>query len=250
MIGLLLLSYPGEKARTPTSTSLGTRCPLRWRATRDSRPPTQVPPMKTAGAREEGEGEPSSAAGGRAEISWSSNSMTVGWTPIVARSFFMTWHMQQEDREKMITGCSDISRWILVSVDSAPSMDKEEEFGGVVRSRRTTSLEQRRRSRCIARTGIEREMKCWCCGGRKRVVGASWCQRGEQVGAYRGRSVYIYKWKGRKEEGRRWGCLHHIVLCLQLQITKSFAFFLSFFRDQCLREFILLFQAHAPTLLS
>jgi hypothetical protein len=37
---------------------------------------------------------------------------------------------------------------------------------------------------------------------------------------------------------------------LQLQITKSFAFFLSFFRDQCLREFILLFQAHAPTLLS
>jgi hypothetical protein len=28
------------------------------------------------------------------------------------------------------------------------------------------------------------------------------------------------------------------------------SFFLSFFRDQCLREFILLFQTHAPTLLS
>jgi hypothetical protein len=39
----------------------------------------------------------------------------------------MTWHMQQEDRVKMITGCSVMRRWILVSADSSISMDKEEE---------------------------------------------------------------------------------------------------------------------------
>ncbi|RDX71046.1 hypothetical protein CR513_49642, partial [Mucuna pruriens] len=53
--------------------------------------------------------------------------MTVGCTPMVARSFFMTWHMQQEDRVKMITGCSDISRWIRLSVDSSSSIDREED---------------------------------------------------------------------------------------------------------------------------
>jgi len=46
---------------------------------------------------------------------------------MVAKSFFMTWHMQQEDRVKMMTGCSDMSRWILVSVDSSRSMESEEE---------------------------------------------------------------------------------------------------------------------------
>ncbi|MED6134581.1 hypothetical protein PIB30_038296 [Stylosanthes scabra] len=72
-------------------------------------------------------GAPSSAAEeeGRAAISWSSNSMTVGLTPMVARSFFMTWHMQQEDRVKMMTGCSVMSRWILASADSSTSMESE-----------------------------------------------------------------------------------------------------------------------------
>jgi len=140
----------GHTQRAPTWTSLGTRWPLTWRATRDSRPPTEAPPMKTAGVR---------VASGRAVISWSSNSMTVGLTPMVARSFFMTWHMQQEERVKMITGCSDMSRWIRASVDSSTSMESEEEDDevveelvvagvGVVRSRRTTSFEQRRRP-CI-----------------------------------------------------------------------------------------------------
>lgn len=53
--------------------------------------------------------------------------MTVGLTPMVERSFFMTWHMQQEERVKMMTGCSDMRRWILVSADSSTSMDKEED---------------------------------------------------------------------------------------------------------------------------
>ncbi|RYR06007.1 hypothetical protein Ahy_B06g085810 [Arachis hypogaea] len=51
--------------------------------------------------------------------------MTVGLTPMVARSFFMTWHMQQEDRVNMMTGCSVMSRWILASTDSSTSMDSE-----------------------------------------------------------------------------------------------------------------------------
>lgn len=109
------------------------RWPLRWRATRDSKPPIHAPPMKTAGGAvilllgkwsvlscaEGGEGKKG--------ISWSSNSMTVGWTPMVARSFFMTWHMQHELRLKMITGCSDISRWIRASADSSSSIDREED---------------------------------------------------------------------------------------------------------------------------
>lgn len=85
----------------------------------------QVPPMKTEGAaglRGGGESE-SESSEGRAAISWSSNSMTVGWTPMVASNFFITWHMQHEDRLKMITGCSDISLLILVSADSATSID-------------------------------------------------------------------------------------------------------------------------------
>lgn len=40
-------------------------------------------------------------------------------------SFFITWHMQQDDRLKMITGCSDISRWIRASAGSASSMDRD-----------------------------------------------------------------------------------------------------------------------------
>lgn len=67
----------------------------------------------------------------------------------------MTWHMQHEDRENMMTGCSDIRRWIRVSTDSTASKDKEEEEevavgGGGLRSRLTASFEQRR-SPCIAR---------------------------------------------------------------------------------------------------
>ncbi|MED6115058.1 hypothetical protein PIB30_086536, partial [Stylosanthes scabra] len=101
---------------------------------------------------------PSSAAEeeeeGRAAISWSSNSMTVGLTPMVARSFFMTWHMQQEDRVKMMTGCSVMSRWILASADSSTSMESEVDDVFVVvtvldRSSCTTSFEHRR-SPCIA----------------------------------------------------------------------------------------------------
>lgn len=72
---------------------------------------------------------------------------------MVASSFFMTWHMQQELRLKMITGCSDMRRRIRVSADSATSMDKEEALVvGVdvgTRSTCTTSFEQRRRP-CIA----------------------------------------------------------------------------------------------------
>jgi hypothetical protein len=35
--------------------------------------------------------------------------------------------MQQEDRVKMMTGCSDMRRWIRVSVESSRSMDKDDE---------------------------------------------------------------------------------------------------------------------------
>lgn len=87
---------------------------------------------------------------------------------MVAKSFFMTWHMQQDERLKMMTGCSDISLLIRVSVDSSSSMESpplmvvvlmgllldEEEEGGVggsgVRSSCTTSLEQLLKL-CIAR---------------------------------------------------------------------------------------------------
>ena len=86
----------------------------------------------------------------------------------------MTWHMQHEDRLKMITGCSEMRRWIRVSVDSSTSMDREgeeeelvmeEEEEVVVRSRWTMSLEQRRRP-CIAllqrssQRKREREYRC------------------------------------------------------------------------------------------
>lgn len=122
-----MTSYP---LRAPTWASLGTRCPLRWSATRDSKPPMRVPPIKTAGTEEflgEGLSSPSlggGGGGGRAGISWSSSSITVGWTPIEARSFFMTWHMQHDDRLNMMTGCSEIRRWILASVDSATSKER------------------------------------------------------------------------------------------------------------------------------
>lgn len=80
---------------------------------------------------------------------------------MVASSFFMTWHMQQEDRLKMMTGCSEIRRWIRASVVSSKSMDKEEEeeefvmvvvvvvVEEAVRSRWTASSEQWRNP-CIA----------------------------------------------------------------------------------------------------
>jgi hypothetical protein len=142
--------------RAPTSVSFWTKWPLRWRATRDSKPPTQVPPMKTEGAGLRGVDD----SEGKAAISWSSNSMTVGWTPMVASSFFITWHMQHEDRLKMITGCSDISLLMRASADSATSMDREEDDDddaaftddGVaegVRSSLIISFEQRL-SPCIA----------------------------------------------------------------------------------------------------
>lgn len=140
--------------RAPTSTSFGTRWPLRWRATRDSSPPIQEPPMNTAGGGEVrwtagGEG---SGGLGRAAISSSSSSMTVGLTPIVARSFFMAWHMQQAERLKMMTGCSDMSRWILSSAVSAPSMERDvaEEVAPGLSSRWASSGEQRHWKPCIA----------------------------------------------------------------------------------------------------
>jgi len=132
----------------------------------------QVPPMKTEGAAGlRGCGEPESESSeGRAAISWSSNSITVGWTPMVASNFFITWHMQHEDRLKIITGCSDISLLILASADSATSIDSiddDDDGGGgwgpppppppppdddgddrLVRSSLTMSSEQRR-SPCI-----------------------------------------------------------------------------------------------------
>ena len=109
--------------------------------------------MKIAGARFLRVWPSSSEESGRAEISWSSNSITVGWTPMVARSFLMTWHMQHEDRLKMITGCSEIRRWIRVSADSSKSIDKEEDMEMVEEEdagtlRLTTSFEEWRRP-CI-----------------------------------------------------------------------------------------------------
>lgn len=59
---------------------------------------------------------------------------------MVAKSVFMTWHMQQDDRLNIITGCSDMRRWILASEDSSPSMDKLVVDEGGVRSRWTTSF--------------------------------------------------------------------------------------------------------------
>ena len=131
--------------RAPTWTSLGTRWPLRWSATRDSIPPTHSRPMKTAGDGRTPPENSSSRAMGREETSWSSSSMTVGTTPIVVRSLFMTWDMQQEDLLKMITGCSDISRRILASEDSSSSMEREvdEVWEGGVRFKGNTSLEKR-----------------------------------------------------------------------------------------------------------
>lgn len=73
----------------------------------------------------------------------------------------MTWHMQHEDRLKMITGCSDIRRRMRASADSATSMDSDEDDAvpiGGLRSRRTISLEQRRRP-CIAGFGKKRRRK-------------------------------------------------------------------------------------------
>nr|KYP72215.1 hypothetical protein KK1_004803 [Cajanus cajan] len=84
--------------------------------------------------------------------------MTVGLTPMVARSFFMTWHMQQEERVKMMTGCSDMRRVMRASVDSSTSMEREEEEEEVEeelvveRSSWTTSFEQRCRP-CIVWVG-------------------------------------------------------------------------------------------------
>lgn len=150
--------------RAPTWTSLGTRWPLRWSATRDSKPPTHSRPMKTAGDGRTTEPPPeysSSRAMGREETSWSSSSMTVGTTPIVVRSLFMTWDMQQEDLLKMITGCSDISRRILASGDSSSSMEREvgDVWGGV-RSKRTTSLENSSKlNSCIIGNWRERKRR-------------------------------------------------------------------------------------------
>ncbi|KAL5144721.1 hypothetical protein HKD37_06G014967 [Glycine soja] len=124
----------------------------------------QVPPIKAEGA----------LVSGRAAISWSSNSMTVGWTPMVARSFFMTWHMQQEDRVKMMTGCSDINRWILLSGDSSSSMDSEEEellIVGLSSSCPTTSFWKQPMPMpmpCIPSSVLFILCCCWC-SRRKRV---------------------------------------------------------------------------------
>jgi hypothetical protein len=159
---------------------------------------------------------------------------------MVARSFFMTWHMQQEDREKMITGCSDISRWILVSVDSASSMDKEEdeeEFSGELRSRRSTSSEQRCRSPCIARG--ENWSVCVLKSERDRERldvdgGSKW--------EFRGRSFYIYKWRGRGR-GRGRGVASITKYCEYLYLS----FFLPL--GSMLVGVFVTFQAHAPMVL-
>lgn len=122
--------------RAPTSTSFGMRWPLRWRATSDSTPPTQDLPMNTAGTGFGDEIPPWTVAGGggggREAISWSSSWMTVGWTPMVTKSFFMTKHIQQEDRLKMMTGCSDINRLIRASVDSSSSKERAAPVRAVV----------------------------------------------------------------------------------------------------------------------
>lgn len=72
----------------------------------------------------------------------------------------MTWHMQQEDLLKMITGCSEISRRILASDDSSSSMEREvdELWEGGVRSKVTTSFEKRSKpNSCIIAAIKERE---------------------------------------------------------------------------------------------
>ena len=125
--------------------------------------------MKTAGAaaaaaaeedeEEADESEDSAAAAVRAPISSSSNSMTVGWTPMVERRRFMTWHMQQAARLKMMTGFSEMRRWILTSADSATSIARGEAVDGVS-SRRTPppSVNVRnRRIPCIAGGGRREE---------------------------------------------------------------------------------------------
>lgn len=69
----------------------------------------------------------------------------------------MTWHMLQEERLNMITGCSAISRRIRVSDDSSTSMDREEEeVGEGGNSEDTTSFAQR----CIA--GQLGDSGFWC----------------------------------------------------------------------------------------
>lgn len=122
---IIIILFLFKLPRAPISMSLGTRWPLRWSATRLSNPPTRVPPMNTAGAFSPA-----------AVTSSSSSSITVGWTPIFDKSCFITWHMQQlEERVKITTGFSEISRWILISGDSETSMASEQ-VGGVS-SRRT-----------------------------------------------------------------------------------------------------------------
>ncbi|KAJ8640373.1 hypothetical protein MRB53_017067 [Persea americana] len=69
-------------------------------------------------------------------------SITVGWTPSVARRRLMTWHMQHDERLKMIRGFSDISHRILASVISATSMDNDiVDVVAVVLVRSTNSLQ-------------------------------------------------------------------------------------------------------------
>ncbi|KAJ8621791.1 hypothetical protein MRB53_030320 [Persea americana] len=47
----------------------------------------------------------------------------MGWTPSMARRRLMTWHMQHDERLKMIRGFFDISHRILASVVFATSKD-------------------------------------------------------------------------------------------------------------------------------
>ncbi|KAJ8618801.1 hypothetical protein MRB53_014987 [Persea americana] len=51
-----------------------------------------------------------------------------GWTPSVATRRLMMWHMQHDERLKMIKGFSDIRCRILASVVSATLMDKRHRF--------------------------------------------------------------------------------------------------------------------------
>lgn len=123
--------------RAPTRTSLLTRLLLRCNSIRFCKPPTYSPPMYRAGG-DGGEEESWSvvAAAARAATSVSSSSMTVGWTPTVERRRFMTWHMQQAGRVKMMTGFSEMRRWMRSSGESPPLPGEE----AVVSSRWTPCI--------------------------------------------------------------------------------------------------------------
>lgn len=171
----------------------------------------------------------------RAPISSSSNSMTVGWTPMVERRRFMTWHMQQEGRLKMMTGFSEMRRWILTSADSAMSMASGEVVVGVS-SRRTppsANVDRKRRTPCIAGGRKEERKK------ERKKERRRWNWRGGEGGRY----GFIYKKKKGLGSSSQCDCLHHNLLFFAFFF---FTCFTSLTRNYITRAFM---QLDAPPLI-